>query len=541
MLFHPRMCILLSPLALVSIAFSANYQVGPSRTYTSLTQVVDLLNAGDTVFVDGSQTYTGGVTFTRAGTAQKPIVIKGVRINGNRPVLSGGTNTVAFTSPWPYTNGADHYVFESFEVTGGSNRGIFHQADDLTLRDVLVRNCPAQGVLGADGGSGSCLMEYCEVRNCGSGTQNHQIYMATDEVNHPGSIFRMQYCYVHDGSGGNNVKSRAERNEIYYNWIEGGYYHELELIGCDGGDTGNVHLKREDSDVLGNVLRKKGTAAGNDSNFSVTRIGGDGTGWTYGRYRFVNNTIIAGSSAVFRCFDTLESVEMHNNVFYRLNGAVNMMRTAEAAWTTGSPIIAGSNNWVLQGAQNVPSQWTGTITGTNPGFTDPANADFRPSGTGSPLYNAGNQSPAGPAGYPFPQPLFPPVSTPPLHEPVTSAATRPISGTIDIGAFEYYPGSVSDGFPNRQTVSVDFRCTAIPSRGAILVRYVMRFAGQATITLHDCAGRNVRTLLNGNLPAGKGELLWDRRDGGMRLTAGSYIVAFATESTTVRASVPLTN
>jgi hypothetical protein len=351
----------------------------------------------------------------------------------------------------------------------------------------------------------------------------------------------MQFCYVHDGSGGNNVKSRAERNEIYYNWIEGGYYHELELIGCDGGDTGNVHLKREDSDVLGNVLRKKGTAAGNDSNFSVTRIGGDGTGWTYGRYRFVNNTIIAGSSAVFRCFDTLESVEMHNNVFYRLNGAVNMMRTAEAAWTTGSPIITGSNNWVLQGAQNVPSQWTGTITGTNPGFTDPANADFRPSGTGSPLYNAGNPSPAGPTGYPFPQSLFPPVSTPPQHEPVTSAATRPASGTIDIGAFEYYPGSVSDGFPNRQTVSADFRCTAIPSRGAILVRYFMRFAGQATITLHDCAGRTARTLLDGNLPAGKGEIVLDGNDGGRRLTAGSYIVTFATESATVRASVPLTN
>jgi len=36
---------------------------------------------------------------------------------------------------------------------------------------------------------------------------------------------------VHDGNGGNGVKSRAERNEIYYNWIEGSLYHELELIG----------------------------------------------------------------------------------------------------------------------------------------------------------------------------------------------------------------------------------------------------------------------------------------------------------------------
>jgi hypothetical protein len=44
---------------------------------------------------------------------------------------------------------------------------------------------------------------------------------------HPGSVFRLQYCFVHDANGGNNVKSRAERNEIYYNWLEGAVYHEL--------------------------------------------------------------------------------------------------------------------------------------------------------------------------------------------------------------------------------------------------------------------------------------------------------------------------
>ena len=71
--------------------------------------------------------------------------------------------------------------------------------------------------------------------------------MATDETAYPGAVFRMQHCYVHDANGGNNVKSRAERNEIYYNWIEGAYYHELELIGPDGQAES---LKREDSDVV---------------------------------------------------------------------------------------------------------------------------------------------------------------------------------------------------------------------------------------------------------------------------------------------------
>jgi hypothetical protein len=43
--------------------------------------------------------------------------------------------------------------------------------------------------------------------------------MATDQTAYPGAVFRMQHSYVHDANGGNNVKSRAERNEIYYNWI----------------------------------------------------------------------------------------------------------------------------------------------------------------------------------------------------------------------------------------------------------------------------------------------------------------------------------
>jgi hypothetical protein len=210
-------------------------------------------------------------------------VIRGLLIGGNRPVISGGSDGVHFRTDYPYAGpGADHYTFEGFEVTGATNRGIFHQSKDLILRDVVVHHCQ-HGILGADQGSGSCLLEYSEVYACGSGQTYHQIYMATDEVNNPGSVFRMQFCYLHDGAGGNNVKSRAERNEIFYNWIEGAYYHELELVGPDGGDEGNPRLKREDSDVVGNVLWKRTKPAGDTEYFNVTRIGGDGTGETHGR------------------------------------------------------------------------------------------------------------------------------------------------------------------------------------------------------------------------------------------------------------------
>ncbi|GEM_PF-634637 len=513
-------------MAWATTAAATVYHVGPAQGYTQLAQVADLLDPGDTVLVDGDATYQS-VSFTRAGSAQAPIVIRGQRINGNRPVISGGTNTVAFISAWPYDSGADHYVFEGFEVTGGSSRGVYHQSGDLTVRDVLVRDCPMHGILGADQGAGSCLLEFVEVRHCGQGGSRHQIYMSTDQVNRPGSVFRMRHCYLHDGNGGNNVKSRAERNEIHYNWIEGGYYHELELIGPDpdGVAPGWYHdLAREDSDVVGNVLRKRRTAAGNDSNFAVTRIGGDATGWTHGRYRFVNNTVICGTGAVFRCFDTLESVEMHNNVFYRIGGGINMMRTVEAGWVHDTAVIAGSNNWVYSGAINVPSQWTGTIFGTDPGFADYSSGDVRPA-TGSPLVNAGNPAPASIPGMGFPSPTWPPSFQPPLRQAATAAAVRPAVAMIDIGAFECDPTGVAGGGAMPRPWRPALAASPNPFSSSASVRYELPVPGRVRIVVYSVAGQRVRVLADADRPAGRHEVDWDGRDGrGGETPAGLYLI-----------------
>jgi len=423
-----------------SMSAANKYLVGPTRTYTTIQQLVSLLSPGDTVEVDGGYTYPGGITFNRPGTDLNKIWIRGIRdANGQRPILSGGVNTVAFTTPWPYNvpNGGHHYIFEGFEVTGGSSRCIFHQAKDLTIRDCFVRDCPNQGILGADQGSGNILIEFTEVARCGSGTQNHQIYMATDQVNNPGSVFRLQHCYIHQGNGGNNVKSRAERNEIYYNWIEGARFHELELIGADfNGDNGNPHLAREDSDVVGNVLVKR-ARPNNDPNFFVLRIGGDGTGASHGRYRFVNNTVICGTSAVFRFFHELESVEIHNNVFYNPSGNVNLTRSVEAIWISGQSQIAGANNWVKTGTINIPAQLTNTLTGSAPGFEDLSANNLFPSSL-SPLVDEGSLPSIPVPNFSFPNPLesitF--VSTSGAVGWELDAHTRSDDGSIDIGAFE---------------------------------------------------------------------------------------------------------
>jgi hypothetical protein len=447
---------LLVLLALAAPAQAATYSVGPGRTWPDLQAAFNAidLGPGDVVEVDGGVTYNvaaPGIVMgsVDGGAPGNPVVVRGIPVNGQRPILRGGTNTIEFRS-------SNHVVFEGFEVTGTGNttsgtfRCIYHHAHEITIRGVLVRDCPRHGILGADQDSGSLTVEYSEIRNAGSNGGNHAIYMATDEVAYPGAVFRLRHSYLSDSQfddavqGGNLVKSRAERNEIHYNWLENAYFHELELIGPDpnGAQAGwSEALAREDSDVVGNVIVH--TAAFG----SILRLGGDGTGQTFGRYRFVNNTVVRlggnnDTPTVFRLFDGIAALEFHNNVIWREGtSGLTLVRGVEASFPGGVVRVRGSNNWVKSGfAFNptaLPVLLSGTLGGTAPGFANAAALDFAPA-TGSPLVDAGTASTTTPPDFDLPNPLFPPVFHPAPRAALAPGAAllRPTAEPIDIGAYE---------------------------------------------------------------------------------------------------------
>lgn len=435
----PIRCCVVLMVGLAS-AQAATYQVGPGRTWTQLQPLFDAvdLEPGDIVEVDGGTTYAGNVILRAAdgGAPGNPVTIRGLRVNGQRPILLGGTNTIEFRL-------ANHVVFEGFEVVGSvadnTFRCIYHHSHDVLIRDVLVRDCPRHGILGADTDSGSLTVEFSEIRNAGSNQFNHAIYMATDELRWPGSVFRLRHSVVRDsrfgdsGVGGNLIKSRAERNEIHYNWLEGAWFHALELIGPDPAGGVPANAVREDSDIVGNVVVHDGDFG------AIFRFGGDGTGASNGRYRFVNNTVIrrggnGDTPTIFRLFDGIESVEMHNNVFLREGAAsFRVIREVEAVWVGGVSRIRGSRNWFDAGSTFVPSGWVDSITGTDPGFVNAAGNDFRPA-PGSPLLDAAGTA-ATASGYEIGSPLFPPAFHP-SSTPPTAPVPRPVAGALDIGAYE---------------------------------------------------------------------------------------------------------
>lgn len=400
-------CLLVCPTA----ASAATYDVGPGKPFANLQAVAGSLNPGDIVNVHPG-TYAGGVVLERDGAPGNPITIRGV--GDPRPRLQGATNTIEVRG--------NHHVVERLDLSGGSARCFYHHAHDVVLRDTVIHDCPMHGILGADDDSGTLLAERVEVLRTGSGDRHHSIYMATDEDTYPGSVFRLRHSVVREATGGNAIKSRAERNEIAYNWIEAGPYHTLELIGPDPAGGTAEGTKREDSDVVGNVL--VGGPFG-----ALIRVGGDATGQSHGRYRFAFNTMLASGSTgvIFRAFDALDSIEAHGNVIAGGAASGNVIRETEAEWQTSPRGVGGDRNWVRDG-WNVPAEWTNTLRGTDPGF-EPGGIP-RPA-AGSPLLDAGPASTASPAGHDFPGPLFPPAGHPGL-----GGEARPSDGRLDIGAYE---------------------------------------------------------------------------------------------------------
>jgi hypothetical protein len=402
------------------------YFVGPSRSYKQLQDIAAILVPGDTVYVDGNTTYPGSLNLPVSGTPEKRITIRGKKVDGKRPVVNGGLYGIHIEG--------SYYTFEGFEVTGTTHAGIGDFADEIIIRDFIMHDNQNEALIGYGSNTGSLILENSELYHNGRSPRGHQIYMASDELLYPNAVFRLQYCYIHDGNGGNAVKSRSGINQIYYNWIEGCVYHCLEIIGPDPADNRKTKedTKREDSDVVGNVLLVK-------HGMSGARVGGDGTGQSWGRYRFVNNTfILDGNSDAIRAYTGVQSIEMHNNIIYNKISpdSSGILDDTRMQWSDGRQ-FKGTNNWIQSGTP-IPPEFKGTITGKDPGFINLNTKDLRLSST-STLIDKGIAFPETFVNFPFQNGLFPPAFHPPLHEliPVKTAEKRPTVGKIDIGAYEY--------------------------------------------------------------------------------------------------------
>lgn len=416
------------------------FHVGPNREFRELSAVSGQLVEGDTVEVDGDATYSP-VIFRRPGSPDHPITIRGITVNGKRPLITGGTRTVQFEE-------SNYYRFENFEVTGASQICVRLMGNEILLRDLWVHGCERHGILGADFYNGSNTLDRVEVSDAGGqrpGEFNlHIVYIATDRDRYPGSRLRIQHSYLHDIRG-DAIKSRAERNEIYYNWLDTGTHpqsiYTMELSGYEE----YLAYPRIDCDIVGNVL--------NHAMAYGVRFGGDGTGESRGRVRMVNNTFVQGPrfdqfTPIVRLFEAIDSVYFLNNVFVRaVDGGqqpFRLLRIDEIKWVSGRAKIAGHHNWLpaqttLEGA--AAAEWTRTIQGAaNPGLNAIASNDTLDVSLqrDTPLWAAGAAADSSLPGYEIDNALTVIRYRPPAVQPAAGQLLpirfRNIAAPLNIGA-----------------------------------------------------------------------------------------------------------
>jgi len=416
------------------------FQVGPTRQYKQLTEVAGLLRAGDVVELDGGATYSA-VRFNRAGLPEAPIWIRGVLVNGQRPVISGGSFTIDLRD-------SHHYILDNLEITAGTEVCVRSQANGVRVMRSYIHDCRYHGVLGSDMYSGTVVIDRTEIVRAGGqppgANLKHPVYVATDRDSYPGSKLKVIHSYIHE-FGGNGIKSRSERAEVYFNWIESqereDSYYSVQLIGFQEYLPQPAGL---DGDVVGNVLVHR-------SGYGVS-LGGDGTGASRGHVRMVNNTLIYNDDrnewgpAAMSVVGPINSIWATNNAFYVLgtNEGLRLWRASDADWETGAAKCTGTNNWASSspetGADYTPPALERVSGDTNPGCATVASFDTLDVAitAGSALAGAGTSSVMPPAGYEIDNPLTTLGAVAPHVRPVSGSELIPTrrepSATMNVGA-----------------------------------------------------------------------------------------------------------
>jgi len=403
--------------------------VGEGRDYASVSDALPDAEPGDVIEVDGDAVYPP-VEIDVGGTAESPLVIRGISVNGRRPVFSGGTDTLRIS--------ADHVVLENLEITQGSERCLFLAGDGLWVRRSVIHDCPRHGILGADYGTGRVVLDQDEVHHCGSWPEGenlkHPVYVATDPSLYPDAALRVMHCFLHDNPGGNAIKSRAGRLEVYFNWIETSEsqdaYYSVESVGFEEFPS----EPGQNADIVGNVLVHLGT--------SGMRFGGDGTGAMRGQARLVHNTVLLGAgfdeyTPVIRLSGESDSegnpgaiagLESLGNVYYRLGGGALQLVRDDATWVGGEPRILFHGDWVPSGS-SLPEQSASLLEGASPGYASAQNASQLDLSIvpAAPIEHAGSVSLAPASGHDLPGALVDLSCMPPSQRPTSLEDMAPRS------------------------------------------------------------------------------------------------------------------
>lgn len=458
--------LLLFAIATLSIQ-AATWKVGATQTYTTPSAVVNLVQNGDTIEIDGGVYLNDPVIWTK-----KDLTFRGLGTGSNRSIMrwsggdiSNGKGIWVFANPAITGNATvDNIVFEGARVSdgnGGNGAGIRYQAKDLTIRNCQFNSCQ-NGILEGGSYTGAFVSiinseffnnGYEVIGNTSFSGYEHNIYISaqTDSL-------LVTNCYFHDPRGeANSLKTRAQKSFIFYNVIDE----------ANGQGSWEINIAQGGLNIiLGNTIIQ----GPNSINHGIVSY--DAATNPIEDFYFINNTVINKyTSTSFRYFSVsptsgINKFKVYNNIF------------AKASAASMSNFISGSLGPALDTLANrILNNYT-TV-----GFVNAAGNNFHLTSTALSFIN--NCSNAGLASNGF--------SLLPVNEYVnfTSALVpRVMSGpTSDIGAFEFNSGvGVNENLSTENEISV----YPNPSETNFNIDLKNYSINNSVIILYDVLGKEVK-------------------------------------------------
>ncbi len=378
---------LVSPFALANILY-----VGPGQTYATPCAAIAAAGAGDTLLIDSAGNYDGDVCVW----STNGLTLKGV--NGRAHIDAAGSSAQG-KAIW-VISGNDTTI-ENIELSGchvpdRNGAGIRQEGANLTVRHAHFHD-NEDGILAGDNAASTILIEYSEFAHNGAGDgYSHNIY-----INHVAKLV-FRYNWSHGALVGHLLKSRALENHILYNRLTGetGGSESYEITLPSGGL----------SFVIGNLVEQPATTQN-------------------GAMLDYLSEPASGQNPDHRLFAI-------NNTFVNNRGSGTFLQIGSQ---TVTPAIARNN--IFYGGGTVSSQASAVLdhnyTGTDPLFVDAASYDYRLM-PGVAVIDAGIEPGSGAGQSLLAMNVY-------VHP--TDGTMRPIVGSIDIGAYEWFGDSIFvDGF-----------------------------------------------------------------------------------------------
>jgi len=335
-----------------NVAATSIIQVGRDRTVKRIAQAALVAKSGDTIEIDAGE-YVGDV----ATWPQSELTIRGV---GGRARITQNEKAAEGKALWVVKG--DNVLIENIEFAGAhvpdrNGAGIRHEGRRLVVRNCLFEG-NEMGLLTWNNQGAELVVEQSEFRNNAAlpyargGPIGHQIYVGTI------ARFTLRDSYVHGGSYGHLVKSRARENRVFNNRItdevSGRASYELEF------PNGGVAY------VIGNIIQQSALT----ENAAIVSLGAEGYRWSHNELYLVNNTLIDGlpyGGTFLRVYKGAHEIRVINNI---LVGTGSL--ETEPSWRSAGNARAASGDLPRSGEGDYRLDQNSALAGT---AVDPGTAN----------------------------------------------------------------------------------------------------------------------------------------------------------------------